>query len=156
MRTAAVLVAALLVVSSAEATESGRYKVHGPCRVRTIEGPAYDKTVDAVLDAAVSETTDGVRIELSGDGYAKCVLRGQRTGAFVTLTPGQVCPQRVDDGMAHGTLKGVLQNGRATLTGNDVALTTVWELEGDVKVLFRKMHVKATLDARLAGKRVAQ
>ena len=58
--------------------------------------------------------------------------------------------------MAHGELKGVLQSGRATLTCNDVALTTAWKLEGDVKVLFRKMHVKATLDARLAGKRVAQ
>ncbi len=152
MRTA-LAAAILLLVSTASAETSMRYRVLGPCRVRTTEGPAYDKTVQAELDVAISGPDDAVRLELSSKRNATCVLRGKRAGATITLLPGQKCPQKVDDGLAHGELIGVLQSGRATSNGASVAVVTNWKLEGDVKVLFRTIHMKGTLDTNLVGKR---
>lgn len=153
MRIAAVAI--LLVATSASASPTPtHYRVRGPCHVRTTEGPAYDKAIDTELDLAVSGPDDAVRVELSGKGHAKCTLAGKRSGNTVTLTPNQRCPQKVDDGLAHGELMGVLQNGRAVSNGAHLTLISHWTLEGDVKVLFRTMHVKGTLDTNVGGKRV--
>lgn len=152
MRTALVA-AVLLLVSSAAAETSTHYRVHGPCRVRTTEGPSYDKTIQAEVDVAISGGDDAVRVELSSKRNATCVLRGKRAGSTVTLLPGQKCPQQVDDGLAHGVLTGVLQSGRAIVQGAQVVVITRWTLEGDVKALFRTLHIKGTLDTNLAGKR---
>jgi hypothetical protein len=155
MRTLAVVASVLFFATSASASPTtAHYRVRGPCHVRTTEGPTYDKSIDTELDVAVSGPDDAVRLELTGKGHSKCTLMGKRSGNTVTLTPNQKCPQKVDDGMAHGELMGVLQHGRAVSNGAHVTVVSHWTLEGDVKVLFRTLHVKGTLDTNIAGKRV--
>jgi hypothetical protein len=51
-------------------------------------------------------------------------------------------------------LDGTLTSGRAITKGSDITVVARWKVVGDVKVLFRSMHVDGTIDATLKGSKI--
>lgn len=156
MRLAAVTAALVTMVAATDAgaTSAPKYTMHGPCRVRTTEGPiAFDETYDPELHATITNGKGAeVTVAVDGEGYA-CVLKGTRKGDVVTLTAGQKCPQKIDRSGVRGDLEGVLASGKATLKGKTIALVTTWNVSGTVKLAFKPVKVAGIVDTNCKGTR---
>ncbi|MGZ3422846.1 MAG: hypothetical protein ACXWUG_09175 [Polyangiales bacterium] len=140
------------LAGSADAASSAKYKMKGPCHVRTTEGMPFDETFDRELEATISGPNDKVKVVVTGKGHAPCTLEGKRAGAVITLTPLQTCAQNVTRDGVTVDAKGVLASGQATVKGKTIALVTKWNVEGTVKAPF-KMPVKGIIDTDMKGTR---
>lgn len=132
------------------APSPAKYKMKGPCHVRTTSGVPFDETFDREVDATISGPDDQVKIVVSGKDHAPCTLEGKRVGAVITLKPLQVCVQKVTREGVTVDAKGVLASGVATVKGKTIALVTKWNVEGTVKMPF-KMPVKGVVDTDMKG-----
>ena len=94
---------------------------------------AYDRTIRTDLDVTVLISGSKATLRVHRDSYT-CVLNGAVTGNALALTPGQKCPQSIRGDGFQADLDGTLQSGAATISPNDLMLTTKWDVRGTVKV----------------------
>lgn len=144
--------ALILLAAILAAKDPPSYALKGPCRVRTTSGPEFDRTFEPTLRATVSGPDKDLRIEVTGEGMT-CVLRGVRVGSKITLPPGQKCPQVVDRDGIQADVDSVLVSGSGTMSGKALSLKTKWDVSGKVRIVFKKMDVKGTVDADVKGSR---
>jgi hypothetical protein len=142
----------LSLAGSADAASSAKYKMKGPCHVRTTEGMPFDETFDRELEATISGPNEDVKVVVTGKGHAPCTLKGTRIGAVITLTPLQSCAQKVTRDGVTVDAKGVLASGQATVKGKTIALVTKWNVEGTVKMPVA-IPVKGIVDTDMKGTR---
>jgi hypothetical protein len=143
---------AISSAASVDAAAAAKYKMKGPCHVRTTQGVPFDETFDREVEATITGPDDHVKIVVSGKDHGPCTLEGKRVGAVITLKPLQVCAQKVTKEGVTADVKGVLASGVATVKGKTIALVTKWNVEGTVKMPF-KMPVKGVVDTDMKGAR---
>jgi hypothetical protein len=146
--------AVLLIASPLSAAQSAKYKMHGPCHVRTTSGPSFDETFERDMEATVSGPDDDLKIVITGKDHAPCTLKGTRKKNEIKLPKDQVCSQDIAQNGVKAKVTGVLASGHGTLNGKHLTLVTKWNVEGEVDLTFKKLPVKGVVDADVKGTRV--